>query len=267
MNAHRMDQETVERLLVGSVVDPQDGPASLVRLLAAVRAAPHPAELRGEAAAMQAFHRARAGAPLPVRALPARPGVLAGLAGLKLALAALAVAATGGVALAAVTGTLPGQPHRDDPGTRPSAAPATTPSATADTGPSGVPATTDTPPSSPPASILGLCRAFQTEAGDKPKQTLDNPVYRDLVVTAGGRNKVAGYCERAVKDAERPGAPTPDRGDATPTVGSSGRPTHSTDVPTIPPIPATPPVPAEPSIPAGKPTLPAPDRTDPPRPD
>ncbi|MGB2572127.1 hypothetical protein ACPFP2_27330 [Micromonospora citrea] len=267
MNAHRMDQETAERLLVGPVVDPQDGPASLVRLLAAVRAAPHPAELRGEAAAMQAFQRACAGAPLPVRTLSARPGVLAGLAGLKVALAALAVAATGGVAFAAVTGTLPGRPDSDDPGTRPSAAPATTPAATADAGTSGGPATTDGASASPTASILGLCRAYRADAGDNPGRTLDNPVFEDLIVTAGGRNKVAGYCARAIKDEQSPGGPATDRGDATPTLGSSSRPTqHATGAPTPPPT-STPPVPAEPSIPAGKPTLPGPDRTDPPRPD
>ncbi|MEV4478369.1 hypothetical protein [Micromonospora coxensis] len=267
MNAHRMDQETVERLLVGPVVDPQDGPESLVRLLAAVRAAPHPAELRGEAAAMQAFQRARAGAPLPVRTPVARPGVLAGLAGLKVALAALAVAATGGVALAAVTGTLPGLPDRDDPGTRPSAAPVTTPSATAGAGTPGSPTGTDGQPSSPSASILGLCRAYQADAGDNPGRTLDNPVFQDLIETAGGRNKVDRYCERAIKDAQKPGASATERGDATPTAGSSRRPTpHATGAPTTPPT-TTPPVPTEPSIPAGKPTLPAPDRTDPPRPD
>ncbi|SCG72513.1 hypothetical protein [Micromonospora coxensis] len=266
MNAHRMDQETVERLLVGPAVDPQDGPASLVRLLAAVRAAPHPAELRGEAAAMQAFQRARAGAPLPVRAPSTRTGVLAGLAGLKVALAALAVAATGGVALAAVTGTLPGQPERDDPGTRPSAAPVPTASATAGADPSGSPAATDAPPSSPTASILGLCRAYRADAGDNPGRTLENPVFTDLITTAGGRNKVAAYCERAIRDAQSPGAAT-DRGDATPTAGSSRRPTqHATGAPTAPPTSA-PPVPTEPPVPAGKPTLPAPDRTDPPRPD
>ncbi|MEU8191879.1 hypothetical protein AB0C00_32080, partial [Micromonospora carbonacea] len=72
MNAHRMDQETVERLLAGSAGDPVAGPVGgsvggprrdqepLVRLLAAVRAAPRPDELRGEGAALHAFRLARA---------------------------------------------------------------------------------------------------------------------------------------------------------------------------------------------------------------
>ncbi|TDB71450.1 hypothetical protein [Micromonospora sp. KC723] len=63
MNAHRLDLETVERLLDDPVVDPRDGPQPLLRLLAAVRAAPRPAELRGESAAVRAFHGARAGGP------------------------------------------------------------------------------------------------------------------------------------------------------------------------------------------------------------
>ncbi|TDC71884.1 hypothetical protein E1193_28585 [Micromonospora sp. KC606] len=65
MNAHRLDQETVERLLDDPVVDLRNGPQPLVRLLAAVRAAPRPAELRGEGAAMRAFRGAYAGTPAP----------------------------------------------------------------------------------------------------------------------------------------------------------------------------------------------------------
>ncbi|MEV1147837.1 hypothetical protein AB0I76_30040, partial [Micromonospora sp. NPDC049799] len=61
-----MDQETVERLLGGPVDDAPDGPRSLVVLLSAVRAAPQVGELAGEAAALDAYRRARSGAPLGV---------------------------------------------------------------------------------------------------------------------------------------------------------------------------------------------------------
>ncbi|WP_328338372.1 hypothetical protein [Micromonospora sp. NBC_00421] len=86
MTRHPLDPETAERLLSGPVAGPAD---DLGALLAAVRAAPHPAELRGEPAAMSAFRAARAGllratsstprAPadgspsLPGGALPAEP--------------------------------------------------------------------------------------------------------------------------------------------------------------------------------------------------
>ncbi|MFU8849797.1 hypothetical protein ACNAW0_02225 [Micromonospora sp. SL1-18] len=79
MDAHRMDEETVERLLAGSIADACGGPKVLVRLFDALRAAPRPHELVGEAAAAQAFRMAHAGsgpevASHPERALsPRRP--------------------------------------------------------------------------------------------------------------------------------------------------------------------------------------------------
>ncbi|SCF28861.1 hypothetical protein GA0074695_5192 [Micromonospora viridifaciens] len=70
MDTHRMGEETVERLLAGTVPVPRGGPEVLVRLLAAVRAAPRPHELVGEAAAVRAFRAARTG---PVRVVASRP--------------------------------------------------------------------------------------------------------------------------------------------------------------------------------------------------
>ncbi|KAB1143220.1 hypothetical protein F6X68_20830, partial [Micromonospora sp. AMSO12t] len=105
MNAHRMDQETVERLLDGPVLDPQDGPQSLTSLLTAVRATPHADELAGEEAAVRAYRLARAGNP-PGRPEPRRRPALAGF-GVRAALAGAALALTGGVALAATGGALP----------------------------------------------------------------------------------------------------------------------------------------------------------------
>ncbi|MEH0827672.1 MULTISPECIES: hypothetical protein [unclassified Micromonospora] len=213
MNAHRMDQETVERLLVGPVVDPHDGPEPLVRLLTAVRAAPHPTELRGESAAMQAFRTARAEPARPTPR-PARPRVLAQLAGLKLALAGLAVAASGGVALAAATGTLPGPLHRDDPAPpAASTVPHDSPSPTAGRDRSGAPSHLESRSPSPAASVLGLCHAYRASAADNPGRALDNPAFADLIARAGGRNEVPGYCERVVRDTGTPVPPTADRSD------------------------------------------------------
>ncbi|MFJ6197861.1 hypothetical protein [Micromonospora sp. NPDC092111] len=75
MDAHGLDRETVERLLSGPVVDPPDGPGPLVALLTAVRTAPHPGELPGERAAVQAFHAVRAGPPGPAATNPPGPAV------------------------------------------------------------------------------------------------------------------------------------------------------------------------------------------------
>ncbi|MEH1058733.1 hypothetical protein V6U89_26420 [Micromonospora sp. CPCC 206171] len=251
MNAHRMDQETVERLLVGPVVDPHDGPEPLVRLLTAVRAEPRPGELRGESAAMHAFRSARAGAPLPAPS-PARSFSLARLAGLKVALAGLAVAATGGVAFAAATGTLPGPLHRDAPVTPPSAGPASASPTTAGPGgsaaPSGVPTPEPNRPT-PAASILGLCRSYRAAIGENPGRALDNPAFAGLVTKAGGRDEVAGYCERVVRDSAVPAPPSasPSAARSTPTERPTGRPS------------------AAPSTAGGKPDAPA--RSAPPRPE
>ncbi|MFJ8580564.1 hypothetical protein [Micromonospora sp. NPDC093277] len=75
MDTHRMDQETVERLLDGSVPHGHDGLRMLVRLLAAVRAAPRPHELAGEAAAVRAFRMTYAvGGPVHPGPVRPRPG-------------------------------------------------------------------------------------------------------------------------------------------------------------------------------------------------
>ncbi|MEH0935778.1 hypothetical protein [Micromonospora psammae] len=255
MNAHRIDQETVERLLGGPVVDPQDGPGPLVALLTAVRAAPHPDELRGESDAVQAFRAARAGLSPTVPSRPARPRALAGLAGLKVALAALAVTATGGVALAAATDTLPGPLDRsDDRPSVPSAAPGPVSPTSSRPGRSTPPSTVESPRPTPAAAILGLCRAYRADAGDNPGRTLENPVFTDLITSAGGRDKVADYCEQAVADRGGPDAPpdpTTDRPGSAPKTRPSGRASHE---------------PARPTG-AGKPSVPAPAPSTPPGPD
>ncbi|MEV6799247.1 hypothetical protein AB0M91_13005 [Micromonospora rifamycinica] len=70
MTRHRLDPEAAERLLSGPATGPEVG---LGALLAALRAAPTPAELRGEQAVMSAFRAARSG-----RRRPASPGPAGG---------------------------------------------------------------------------------------------------------------------------------------------------------------------------------------------
>ncbi|WFE60952.1 hypothetical protein [Micromonospora sp. WMMD712] len=273
MNAHRMDQETVERLLAGSVGDPIGGSVGgprrdqepLVRLLAAVRAAPSPDELRGEGAALHAFRLARAGSAGPVRA---RPTLLAGLLSAKAALAALAVAATGGVALAATHGALP-QPF-DGAGERAEApasgrpAPSRSPGRTAGS-PGGL-----RDPRVPPAPLVVLCHRLRAEAA--ADEALAAPRYADLVAAAGGPDRVVSWCAEAVA-ASAPAAatpappPTPDPTGGAGGDGPGGRPGRSPATPTLPAgppsggpaspgrptVPPTPPMPGPPSAPAGRP--------------
>ncbi|WP_353898783.1 hypothetical protein ABUL04_19585 [Micromonospora harpali] len=269
MNAHRMDQETVERLLTssvggpvaspvaGSVGSPRGGPEPLVRLLAAVRAAPRPDELRGEGAALHAYRLARAASTAPVTAARARPSLLAGLLSAKAALAALAIAATGGVALAAAHGALP-QPlgGAGEPAGAPASGQAALSGSAGRTAgsPGGI-----RDPRVPPAPLVVLCHRLRAEA--TADRALAEPRYADLVSAAGGRDRVLNWCAEALA-ASGPAAPTPTpmpTPTPTPTPtgrsggdsGPAGRPGRS---PATPSLPVGPPsgVPASP----GNPSLP-----------
>ncbi|MEU2664369.1 hypothetical protein [Micromonospora sp. NPDC007220] len=204
MNAHRMDQETVERLLDGPVLDPQDGPQSLTSLLTAVRATPHADELAGEEAAVRAYRLARAGNP-PGRPEPRRRPALAGF-GVRAALAGAALALTGGVALAATGGALP-DPLRGPAPTTAAPGPAPTTGA--------APTRAHRPPSAPTGGVDGRpehdaavresCRAYRADVGDGGLP--DEAAFDDLIRAAGGPGKVAGYCERVL--AGEPKSPAP----------------------------------------------------------
>ncbi|MCI4065179.1 hypothetical protein MRQ36_22465 [Micromonospora sp. R77] len=250
MNAHRMDSETVERLLVGRDADPQHGPEALVRLLTAVRAAPRPTELVGERAALHAFRMARSGSPT-VPAAPPRRRLLAGVLSAKVALAGLLVAGTGGVALAAVTGTLPGPlGGRTVPAPPPSASTDARPS------PTGGPDLSAAPPSGTPglpgaAPVLRqLCTEYRTQPGGERPRVLAAPRFAELVTAAGDRDGVDGYCDRLLDDRAQSGAPA----EATPPGRSGGAPNSRVPsrperIPTIPAVPATPSNPATAVIP------------------
>ncbi|MEU1836664.1 hypothetical protein [Micromonospora chersina] len=198
MNGHRMDQETVERLLVGPAADAQDGPEALVRFLAAVRAAPRPHELSGEGAALQAFRMAQAGDPVSLRVSRPERRLRAGLVGAKLALAALLATATGGVALAAVTGHLPGPLGGGggaDTTASPSAGADGRPTPTGDPSHPSTPATGPTDRSGSRPALAGLCTAYQAKKNEDRGRALEAPPFADLVSAAGGREKVPAYCD------------------------------------------------------------------------
>lgn len=274
MTAHRMDQETVERLLVGPVAGAQDGPEVLLRLLAAVRAAPRPHEFGGEAAALEAFRAARAGAP-PVPSRRAERPFATSLLGAKVTLAALLAAATGGVALAAATGTLEVPVHGGGGGstTTPATAGGRTPSPTTAPGASPTPAAGPSGAPSSPSSLAGLCITYRSRTGESPQRVLESPRFAELVTAAGGRDEVPGYCDRLLGGPDKPTAsPAPPTGrpDGTP----SARPPRLPSTPPVGGAPTTRPAgpsvnlatpavaSANPTIPAG-PSLPAQVRSSP----
>lgn len=236
MNAHRprrVDRDTAERLLSGAVVDPQDGPDVLVRLLAATRAPAHPVELAGESAAMDAFRAAHLGLVLQPRRRSMLETALAKLLTLKVAAAAVAtVAATGGVALAASSGALPNPLGSDDPKAKPSAHATGKPSADAD----------GKGNASPSPSLVGLCRAYKAGAGDNPGKALENPAFSVLITTAGDKEKVAAYCDTllaAQKGDKTPGGPSTRPGGASethPTGKPDSHPSGPATKPTSAPV-------------------------------
>ncbi|MFR9778687.1 hypothetical protein ACL02O_21900 [Micromonospora sp. MS34] len=152
---------------------------------------------------------------------------LAKLLTLKAGTAVLAVTATGGVALAAATGTLPNP--LTESSAKPSMAATGTPSDAADhgKGPAGA-------KGEPSPNLVGLCRAFQAGAGDNPGKALENPAFRVLINTAGDAEKVAAYCDTLL--ANEKGKPSqaarPTATPSHPTGKPSARPTIAgTDAP------------------------------------
>ncbi|GAB3062320.1 hypothetical protein [Micromonospora schwarzwaldensis] len=263
MDAPRLDQETVERLLAGSAGGARTAPPALVRFLDVVRSVPDAGELDGEAAAVAAFRAVRSTTPAAgpaARAIGLRPAAVtagrpagagrraagdrparrfAGLLGVKLAVATLAASLTGGVALAAVTGNLPGTSRHEAPpvgtttGARPTAGsphPARP----------GRPATGPTAGAPDPSSPAGLCAAYRAVTGTARRRALDAPAFAGLVAAAGGAERVADYCAALLDGPTPTGSGTPSPGDpsARPELPTGGPPTG--DLPTSPP--AGPPV-------------------------
>ncbi|GIF74995.1 hypothetical protein [Asanoa siamensis] len=93
------DDAALDRMLDGGPLPPA---------LAALRAPAHPAELRGEEAAVAAFRAAREPGPVATPAAARRARIVGRALAVKLAVAG-AVLAGGGLAVAAATGTLPVQ--------------------------------------------------------------------------------------------------------------------------------------------------------------
>ncbi|MFE0590800.1 hypothetical protein [Micromonospora echinospora] len=249
---HRIDRDTGERLLDGvAAVARRPVPDDLVRLLDAARAAPRSEELRGEHLAVQAFHAARSAPARQPSRRPVRRGALARLLPAK-TIAALAVAATGGMALATVQGVVP-NPLRPVP-------PATT---TPVDGPSGaVPERVRTAPTAGPPTqgppgggprspeLVPACRSWRDARAVDPDRALRDPAFAPLVRAAGGRTRVDAWCDTVLGDGRTPGPSTEVPGDA-PTAGPGGPPP-------APPTgqPAAPSV--HPARPTGQPAAPTP---------
>ncbi|WP_236795578.1 hypothetical protein [Amycolatopsis sp. GM8] len=130
-------------------------------------------------------------------------------------IAAVAAAATvvtaGGVAAVAATGNLPtpGGGHSSVSGNS-SAAPTTSAAAastTSDENAAGHPtgsANADDHSASPTPSLTGLCQAYTAGAGSEHGKALESPAFTFLITTAGGKDKVDGYCAALLAERHEP---------------------------------------------------------------
>ncbi|MEW1909473.1 hypothetical protein AB0442_13605 [Kitasatospora sp. NPDC085895] len=224
--SHRIDRDTAEQLLGGTAVGSEAGPASLTGhaalagLLAAAAAPPADGALPGEEQAVAAFREARrTPAPQPGRATMADHARRRTFT-LKALVAAFAVTAVGGVAVAAGTGNLPqalgGSPAKGHAPAAPDASPTDPASASGDGTPSGRPTPsgsagrTDAAGSPSVGSHAGgasaasalpdlaaLCQVWtdRSRSGAKQRDLLAEPRMAPLVAAAGGAAKVDAYCK------------------------------------------------------------------------
>ena len=224
--SERIDRRTAERLLRGA---PVDVPDALAGLLAAAAAPPRDGELGGEPAVLAAFEAARH-VPIPP---PRSPSMIkltfAKLLTAKVAAAAAAIFAVGGVATAAATGALPLPAGGSAPATSTSSHPAATGSPSTRVAahtPAGDTRAEHEP--SPSPSLTGLCHAYT--AGNKAEhgKALDNPAFTALIQAAGDKTKVDGYCTTLVKDEPAKPVHPSDSPEPTAAPGQSGD-DHGTD--------------------------------------
>ncbi|MGW4210245.1 hypothetical protein ACWEIJ_19810 [Lentzea sp. NPDC004789] len=208
--SRRIDRRTAEHLLRGAPVPGHDRVSDL---LAAASAPARDRELAGEQVAVAAFRDARLAAA-PQRRRPRMLKIaLANLLSVKIAGAAALTA--GGIALAAATGTLPGQ-HRVEPTTPVNTNVVSTTSVTSPATSKAQEEKRDDHPS-PTPSLKGLCQAYTAGAGAEHGKAHDNPAFSALESAAGGADRVPAFCADLLSD--QPGKP----GHAQ---DKPGRPTH-----------------------------------------
>ena len=234
MSTHRnrISRTTAEHLLDGAHGAPKD----LADMLRAAAAPGSAAELAGEHQALAVLRAARlAPDPAPRRTRMLKAAIAQLIAAKFAATAAVAAAATGGLALAAATGSLPSplqhaahsafgapNPHSNGHATIPTL-PAAASSHPASDAPAAQDSPTDagaTPTTTPSPSLTGLCTAYQHGAANSNGKALDNPAFTVLITAAGGKDNVASYCTTLV------GTPT-----SHPTGEPSDLPSHPTGQP------------------------------------
>jgi hypothetical protein len=214
-----LNRANAEAILTGTATERSE----LAQIVAAARGPATSDELAGEAAAMIRFQAAHLD-PAAAHGVTVRKRMSDKLLAAKVGIAAaLAAAATGGVALAAAAHTQTEPAHHALPASTSVAAPShdgtPTPRATkaavppppshaaaasaAPTAPGGA---GSHPSASPSPSLRGLCIAYLANEITGGKR-MDNPAFGALVAAAGGKDKVTTYCLTLLRVDPRPTRP------------------------------------------------------------
>jgi MgtE intracellular N domain len=235
-HSRRISRKAAEQLLDGAAERGQGteaGPDQLVSVLAAAAAPGHDDELAGEQMAVAAFEANHLASVANFRREQMIKSPLAKILTVKVLASVLVVGASGGVALAASTGTFSSSGSGSGPayGGSSVAAPVTPPaggfipspsdsgSASASASPSGdtqqpaasSPASDSSSPASIPQTAAGLCNALagdaagtsgsltkaaqqQALAGGSVSEALQSPEFSSLVSTAQSAANVPDYC-------------------------------------------------------------------------
>ncbi|MGH3462837.1 MAG: hypothetical protein ACRDP9_15350 [Kribbellaceae bacterium] len=193
--------------------------------------------MSGEQVILAAFRSAHLHLVSPPRRISMLKTAVANLLTAKLlAATALATAATGGVALAAATNTLPDpvQGAAHDVFKAPAPDQDGKPIQSPEQGKQPAARSTAAPSGTPSPSLRGLCTAYQAGATSNQGKALTNAAFSALVTAAGGTDKLDAFC--------------------TTLIGAPG--THPTGKPAAHPTgkPTALPTGAPSSRPAGKPT-------------
>lgn len=205
-----LNRANAEAILTGTATERSE----LAQIIAAARGSATSDELAGEAAAMIRFQAARL-EPAAAHGVTVRKRMSDKLLAAKVGIAAaLAAAATGGVALAAAAHTqtepahhaLPAStsvaaPSRDGTPTPRAAPKAAVPppppppshAAAASAAPTAPGGAGSHPSASPSRSLRGLCIAYFANEIIGGKR-MDNPAFGALATAAGGKDKITKYC-------------------------------------------------------------------------
>ncbi len=237
------DRRDLERLLDGHPI----GSAALDGLLAAARSTGGPADHAGLGDALASFTELRTTRSMAIPASERSPFKRAArrIASARMIIvAAVAVLATGGIAVAATTGSipnpLPNSPHTSvvtpettsgEASSRRTSVPSTTPDQTATSSQGATSTSTATDASSgaktsasASSAFLGLCRSWLARPHDNGNAD-DSTAFDGLIAAAGGVDSVDSFCAQVL---------------ASPSTSTTASAPASTTTPANSPTPTTP---------------------------